>query len=187
LTDGGSNFSGRPCRCHWAGGQERPLRDDVNAGESVGYLGHRHRRVRQVSSTNDSAGFNLQTGGVTFGIDYRICSIFELGFNAGYANINADLLNGGSLDVNNGQFGLYATLFASGFYANAAFTWGPSAGSNFTVSSPRIGRDSLLIGAGTAVILSDRISVYAYYDGELLRSNYQSNSVSRGRPNDILI
>ena len=54
------------------------------------------------------------------------------------------------------------------------------AGNSFTVNSPQIGRDSLLIGAGAAVLLSDRISVYAYYDGELGRTNYQSNSVSAG-------
>ena len=252
-----------------------------------------------VSSTNEAAGFNIQTGGVTFGVDYRVCSIFAIGLTAGYANMNADLPNGGSLDVNSGQFGLYATLFGKGFYADAAITGGPSgydsrrtallgsangntgggnfntliavgydwtkgglsvgptanfqytyvgisgftesgsiaplnidsqnvesertaigmkasyewkvghviikpeisaawqhefgdqsysivssfangAGNSFTVSSPSIGRDSLLIGAGTAVLLNDRLSIYAYYDGELLRTNYQSNDVSAG-------
>jgi outer membrane autotransporter protein len=252
-----------------------------------------------VSSTNEAAGFDIQTGGVTFGVDYRVCSIFAVGLTAGYANMNADLPNGGSLDVNSGQFGLYATLFGKGFYADAAITGGPSgydsrraallgsangntgganfnvlaavgydwtkgglsvgptanfqytyvgisgftesgsiaplnidsqnvesertaigmkasyewkvghviikpeisaawqhefgdqsytivssfangAGNSFTVSSPSIGRDSLLIGAGTAVLLNDRLSIYAYYDGELLRTNYQSNDVSAG-------
>jgi outer membrane autotransporter protein len=38
----------------------------------------------------------------------------------------------------------------------------------------------LLIGAGAAVLLNDRVSVYAYYDGELARSNYSSNNVSAG-------
>ena len=51
---------------------------------------------------------------------------------------------------------------------------------NFTVDGPRIGRDSLLIGAGVAVLWSDRISTYVYYDGELARSNYDSQSVSGG-------
>jgi outer membrane autotransporter protein len=53
-------------------------------------------------------------------------------------------------------------------------------GNSFTVTSPQIGRDSLLIGAGAAVLLSERISIYAYYDGELLCTNYQSNNVSAG-------
>ena len=54
------------------------------------------------------------------------------------------------------------------------------AGNSFTVNSPQIGRDSLLIGAGTAVLLNERVSLYAYYDGELLRTNYESNNVSAG-------
>ena len=54
------------------------------------------------------------------------------------------------------------------------------AGNSFTVNGPAIGRDSLLIGAGAAVLLNDRVSVYAYYDGELARTNYSSNNVSAG-------
>ena len=54
------------------------------------------------------------------------------------------------------------------------------AGNSFTVDGPAIGRDSLLIGAGAAVLFNDRVSVYAYYDGELARSNYSSNNVSAG-------
>jgi outer membrane autotransporter protein len=54
------------------------------------------------------------------------------------------------------------------------------AGNSFSVNGPEIGRDSLLIGAGAAVIFNDRVSVYAYYDGELARTNYSSNNVSAG-------
>ena len=54
------------------------------------------------------------------------------------------------------------------------------AGNSFTVVGPEIGRDSLLIGAGVAVLWNDRISTYAYYDGELARTNYDSQSVSAG-------
>ncbi len=252
-----------------------------------------------VDSTNDAAGYDIRSGGVTLGVDYRFTSCFAIGLTAGYANINADLPDGGNLDVNAGQLGLYATAFGSGFYADAAVTGGPSgydsrrtallgsasgntdggnfnvliaagydwqkgglsigptanfqysyvgfssfnesgslaplkfpsqnaesertafgmkasydwkvghviirpelslawqhefgdqsysivssfangAGNSFTVNSPQVGRDSLLIGAGAAVLLSDRVSLYAYYDGEQLRANYHSNSVSAG-------
>jgi len=54
------------------------------------------------------------------------------------------------------------------------------AGNNFTVIGPDIGRDSLLIGAGATVILSDRVSTYLFYDGEVARTNYQSHNVSGG-------
>jgi outer membrane autotransporter protein len=252
-----------------------------------------------VDSTDNAAGYYLQTGGVTLGVDYRVCSNFAIGLTAGYAHTGADLANGGSLEVNGGTLGLYATVFGGGFYLDAAVTGGPSgydshrtallgsangstdggdlnvlvaggyewkkgglsigptanfqftyvgfgaftesgslaplkfpsqnsesertafgmkasydwkvgrviikpeislawqheygdqaysivssfangAGNSFTVNSPKVGRDSLLIGAGAAVLLSERISIYAYYDGELGRTNYQSNNVSAG-------
>jgi autotransporter-associated beta strand protein len=54
------------------------------------------------------------------------------------------------------------------------------AGNSFTVVGPEIGRDSMLLSAGFAIQWSDRISTYAYYDGELFRTNYLSNNVSAG-------
>jgi outer membrane autotransporter protein len=252
-----------------------------------------------VDSTNNASGFDLQTGGVTLGVDYRVCSHFAIGLIAGYAHTNADLVNNGNLDVNSGKFGLYATAFGSGLYLDTAVTGGISeydsrrtallgtasgstdggdlnvlvnggydwtkgslsigptasfqytyvsfdgftesgslaplklndqhvdsirsafglkasydwkvghvlvrpelraawqheygdsaysivanfangAGSSFTVNGPKIGRDSLLLGAGVAVLWSDRISTYVYYDGEVGRTNYDSHNVSAG-------
>jgi outer membrane autotransporter protein len=54
------------------------------------------------------------------------------------------------------------------------------AGNSFTVNGPEIGRDSMLVGAGFAIHWNDRLSTYAYYDGELFRTNYLSNNVSAG-------
>jgi outer membrane autotransporter protein len=252
-----------------------------------------------IDSTENAAGYYLQTGGVSLGVDYRLCSNFAIGFTTGYAHTDAGLDNGGNIDVNGGTFGFYATAFGNGFYFDNAITGGPNgynvnrtallgsasgntdggefnvlvaggydwkkgglsigptasfqytyvgftsftesgslaplkfpsqnaesertafgmkgsydwkvgqvtiipeinlawqheygdqsyaivsslasgAGTSFTVNSPAIGRDSLLIGAGAAIQLTDRISVYAYYDGELCRTNYQSNNVSAG-------
>src|SRR5262249_18815342 len=252
-----------------------------------------------VDDTSIAPGYNFSTGGLTFGVDYRVSPNFAIGLTGGYAHTNADLVNNGSLDVNGGTIGAYATGFGGGFYVDAAafgvfngydehrtallgtasgdtdgqdfnalitagYEWkkgaltiGPTvsyqytyvefdsftehgslapltfsdqntnssrtalgakasydwhvghvvvkpelraawqhefgdrdysiisrfasgAGSNFTVNGPAIGRDSLLIGAGAAVLLNDRVSVYAYYDGELARSNYSSNNVSAG-------
>src|SRR5262249_44250851 len=249
--------------------------------------------------TSIAPGYNFSTGGLTFGVDYRASPNFAIGLTGGYAHTNADLINNGSLDVNGGTIGAYATGFAGGFYADAAafgvfngydthrtallgtasgdtdgrdfnalveagYDWkrggltiGPlasfkytyvefdsfieqgslaplsfsdqnthssrtalgakasydwhagrvlirpeiraswqhefgdrdysivsrfanGAGNSFTVHGPAIGRDSLLLGAGAAVLLNDRVSVYAYYDGELARANYSSNNVSAG-------
>ena len=54
------------------------------------------------------------------------------------------------------------------------------AGQNFTVRGPAVGDDSLLLGAGVAVLWNERTSTYVYYDGELGRTNYSSNNVSGG-------
>jgi outer membrane autotransporter protein len=54
------------------------------------------------------------------------------------------------------------------------------AGNSFIVNGPEIGRDSMLLGAGFAIHWNDRISTYAYYDGEVFRTNYLSNNVSAG-------
>jgi outer membrane autotransporter protein len=252
-----------------------------------------------VSTADGARGFNFRTGGITLGADYRIGSNFAIGLTGGYAHTGVDLANNGSIDVDGGTGGLYATAFGAGFYLDTAVTGGVSdyethrtalqgtangntdsgtvnvlvaggydwttgpltigpiasfqytyvgmdgftetgslaplkfgdqsvdsirtalgvkasydwkiggvlvkpelraswqheygdseysivasfangAGNNFTVNGPRIGRDSLLLGAGVAVLWNDRISTYIYYDGELARTNYDSESVSAG-------
>ena len=55
-----------------------------------------------------------------------------------------------------------------------------SGGPTFTVQGAEIGRESLLLGLGVAVLWNERTATYLYYDGELLRSNYTSNNVSAG-------
>jgi autotransporter-associated beta strand protein len=50
----------------------------------------------------------------------------------------------------------------------------------FTVHGAEIGRDSMLLGAGLAVLWNERTSTYVYYDGEHFRENFDSNNVSGG-------
>jgi autotransporter-associated beta strand protein len=252
-----------------------------------------------VDSTPNALGYDVNTGGFTMGVDYRLTPNFALGLTAGYAHTSVGPDGGGNIDVNGGKLGAYATLFGNGFYLDTAVTGGPSgyhtrrtalqgtasgstdgadfnvlvatgydwkhgnlsigptatfqysyvglrtftetgslapltfpnqntqseltafggkatyewkighvtvlpqisaawqheygataysviasfangAGNSFTVVGPQIGRDSILVGAGASVILSDRVSTYLYYDGEFARTNYLSNNVSGG-------
>ena len=47
---------------------------------------------------------------------------------------------------------------------------------NFTVTNSPIGRDSLILNAGFTLTISPQLAAYAFYDGELARSNYQANN-----------
>ncbi len=79
-----------------------------------------------VDSTPDAAGYNVDTGGFTFGVDYRLTPNFAIGLTAGYAHTTVNLDGGGNIDVNGGKIGLYATLFGNGFYLDVAASGGPS-------------------------------------------------------------
>ena len=50
----------------------------------------------------------------------------------------------------------------------------------FAVSSSPIGRDSLVLNAGFTLRLTPNMSAYAFYDGELACSNYQTNNLLIG-------
>ena len=252
-----------------------------------------------VGNTDNARGYDLQSGGFTLGLDYKVGQNFAVGVMAGYTGTTADLTNRGRVWVNGGKLGVYATTFVGGWYADAAITGGynsydtrrsglkgqargsteggevnglfgtgydfkagnltvgptatfnysnvstagftehgskaplsirggtgeslrsalglkasydwkiagllikpeiraawqheygdaiysldatfaSGAGKTFLVNGPRVGRDSALLGAGFAVVLSERASTYLYYDGELGRRNYQSTNVTGG-------
>ncbi len=73
-----------------------------------------------IGSTTNAAGYNLTTGGVTAGLDYRVNQHFAIGLNLGYANTSASLVNGGNLQVDGGNIGLYATYFDQNFHMDLA-------------------------------------------------------------------
>jgi autotransporter-associated beta strand protein len=79
-----------------------------------------------VSGTPNAAGYDVDTGGVTLGVDYRVCPNFAIGLTAGYAHPSVNLDGGGNIDINGGTVGLYATIFGNGFYLDTAVSGGPS-------------------------------------------------------------
>ncbi|MBV8102094.1 MAG: autotransporter domain-containing protein [Verrucomicrobia bacterium] len=79
-----------------------------------------------VDSTPNANGYDVNTGGITLGVDYRVTPYFAVGLLGGYAHNNVSLVGGGNIDVNGGTFGAYATLFGDGFYLDAAVTGGPN-------------------------------------------------------------
>jgi fibronectin-binding autotransporter adhesin len=79
-----------------------------------------------VDSTSNAAGYNVDTGGITVGVDYRLTPNFVIGLDGSYAHSNVSLNGGGNVDVNAGTVGLYATAFANNFYLDAAASGGPN-------------------------------------------------------------
>jgi autotransporter-associated beta strand protein len=80
-----------------------------------------------VDSTSNAPGYDVNTGGFTLGVDYRLTPNFALGLTAGYAHTNVGIDSpGGNIDVNAGRIGMYATVFGNGFYLDAAVSGGPS-------------------------------------------------------------
>ncbi len=251
-----------------------------------------------IETTSEARGQQFRSAGFTLGADYRVSENFVVGINGGYTNTHSDINRDGSIEVDGGRGGVYATVYGGGAYLNAAvgggynsyrtkrttlggtahgdtdgaefngllsggydyrvggFSIGPVAslqytyiglgsfnetgsagnlhfndqhqeslrttvglkasyawnaggvvirpevraqwkheyldstaditsrfaGANrfFTVNGPDIGRDSLLLDAGASVEINPAVSVYAYYTGELGRTNYDSHSVNGG-------
>jgi fibronectin-binding autotransporter adhesin len=79
-----------------------------------------------VYSTPQASGYNVDTGGFTFGVDYRLTPNFAIGLTGGYAHTSVNLDAGGNIDVNGGKLGAYATIFGNNFYLDTAVTGGPS-------------------------------------------------------------
>ena len=76
-----------------------------------------------VGDDNFAKGYDFTTGGVTLGIDYRLTDHLAIGIFGSYAHTWTDL-RPGSIGVNTGRGGLYATFFDRGFYLNGALFGG---------------------------------------------------------------
>jgi len=253
-----------------------------------------------VGASANSSSYELNTGGVTVGADYKLTPEIAVGMTVGYTGTNANLTDDGRLLVNGGKVGVYGTYYTGkGFYTDAAVTTGTSnystkrssldgdafgstqgnevdvladagydwrldaltigpsasfqytyvgingftergsltplryvgqhqssirstfglrmaydwkvgniivrpegqlawqhefgdrsdsiesalasgAGDMFSVADTELGRDSLLFGAGVAVLWNTRTSTYLYYDTDLLKKEYNSQSVTGG-------
>ncbi len=71
-----------------------------------------------VGDSNHVNGYDFQTGGVTLGLDYRVCSEFILGVAGSYAHTDTDLIENGDINVEAGRLALYGTWYKGGAYVN---------------------------------------------------------------------
>jgi outer membrane autotransporter protein len=73
-----------------------------------------------VDGDSNASGYNFTTGGVSLGIDYRLTDELAIGVMGEYSHTWTSLKPSGSIDVNSGRGGLYATWSHEGLYLNAA-------------------------------------------------------------------
>lgn len=76
--------------------------------------------------TGAESGYDFDTAGLTFGVDYRFTESFVAGLAAGYSDNDADLdANGGSLDSSGLNLTLYGNWFPTdNFYLDASVSVG---------------------------------------------------------------
>ena len=69
---------------------------------------------------NDNAhGYDITTGTVLVGLDYKVCDHFAIGMDGSYSGGRANLVDDGRIDYDGGQAGAYATIFGiKGFFGN---------------------------------------------------------------------
>jgi outer membrane autotransporter protein len=75
-----------------------------------------------VDDANGVKGYDFTTGGFSGGFDYRITDCLAVGLFGTYAHTWTHF-NPGSVDVNTGRGGLYATYWYDGFYVDTGI-WG---------------------------------------------------------------
>jgi len=146
------------------------------------------------------AGYDFKAGGLTFGptasFNYTYLGTNEFTEHGSLAPLNIHGGKGESLRTALGLKASYDWKVGGVLikpeiraawqheYGDSAYELGSSfangGGDNFTVNGPELGRDSVLLGAGFAIQFNERCSTYFYYDGELGRKNYESNSVTGG-------
>jgi outer membrane autotransporter protein len=77
-----------------------------------------------LDSTSDALGYRFTSGTVSVGVDYLVIpGHLALGAFGAYSHTRGDLSPTGSIEVNTGRGGVYATYFNQGWYVNAA-AWG---------------------------------------------------------------
>ncbi len=98
---------------------------------------------------SNAGGYDVQTGGVTVGVDYRLGNHFAVGIDGNYASSTADLVNDGRVSVDGGKIGGYATLFGNGLWGSKLHLDGAVNGGWNSYDTRRTGLEDLPVRGST--------------------------------------
>ena len=98
---------------------------------------------------SNAPGYDITTGDVTVGADYRLCNNFAIGIDAGYSRSTADLVDDGRVDVDGGKVGAYATVFGKGLFGSKFYVDGAVGGGFNSYDTRRTGLQDELVRGST--------------------------------------
>ncbi len=90
-------------------------------------------------------GYDITTGNVTVGADYRLCDHFAIGIDGGYSGSTADLVDGGRVEVDGGKAGAYATLYGYKILGSLVHVDGAVSGGWNSFDTRRTGLDRVTV------------------------------------------
>lgn len=77
--------------------------------------------VNVENEDENAPGYDLTTGDVTLGVDYRIGNHFAMGVAGGYAGSTARLVDDGRVEVDGEKIGGYLTAFGKGLFGSTIY------------------------------------------------------------------
>jgi autotransporter-associated beta strand protein len=94
-------------------------------------------------------GYDITTGGVTVGVDYRVCDHFAIGIDGSYNGSTADLVDRGRVEVDGGKAGAYATVFGYKILGSTIHIDGAVSGGWNSYDTNRTGLEDLPVRGST--------------------------------------
>ena len=103
-----------------------------------------------VGNGDDNAhGYDITTGNVTVGVDYRVCDHFAIGIDGGYSGSTADLVDRGRVEVDGGKTGAYATVYGYKLFGSVLHVDGAVTGGWNSYDTHRTGLEDITVRGST--------------------------------------
>jgi outer membrane autotransporter protein len=94
-------------------------------------------------------GYDITTGNITLGADYRVGEHFAIGIDGGYSGSTADLIDRGRVEVDGGKIGTYATVFGEGLFGSKMYVDLAGSGGWNSYDTQRTGLQELPVRGST--------------------------------------
>ena len=116
-----------------------------------------------VNGNDNAHGYDITTGTVLVGVDYRVCDHFAIGLDGSYSGGRANLVDDGRINMDGGQAGAYATIYGFNIWGSVIhFDAGVSGGWN-DYDTSRNGLQNMRVRGSTD---GSEFNAFAAYGGD---------------------